>query len=227
MVKSMTEVENNKETKEEKEELHPLETVTNLLLVRHGHTEATQQGLLYSDAKMPMTEKGHAQAQAAAKWATKFKPDVIITGNALRVAESAKPLAELTGLTPTVVSGFEEWQVGEWEGRTYLDIKKNDPEQYHAWCADPTNNAPPGGESIDDLIVRIGHSLQQLLANDDYAGKNITMVTHSGIIRSILVHALDIPVNNFWRLAIPTGSISRVNFSKNFATLQFCGVLPD
>jgi broad specificity phosphatase PhoE len=222
-----TKVEGGVETKADSEELHPLETITNILLIRHGHTQATQLGLLYSDPHMPLTDKGVEQSKLAAKWAKSFHPDVILTGKALRVSQAAEPLAQLTGIIPTVIAGFEEWHVGKWEGRTYLDIKKNDPEQYHAWCADPVNNAPPGGESIDDLVQRIGKSLLSLVMSDEYGGKNIAMVTHSGIIRSIIVHALDMPTSNFWRLSVPTGSVSRVNFSKNFALLQYCGLVPE
>jgi len=213
--------------KKEVVELHPLETVTSLLLIRHGHTEATERGLLYSDANIELTDRGVEQAKLAAKWAANFKPDMILTGKAKRVVQSAQPLAKLTGLKPQAIAGFEEWQVGKWEGRTYLDIKKNDPEQYQKWCADPINNAPPGGESIDDLVQRIGHHLLHLVRNEEYRGKKIALVTHSGIIRSIIVQALDMPVGNFWRLAIPTGSVSRVNFSPNFALLQFCGLTPE
>jgi broad specificity phosphatase PhoE len=221
--------ERESESKKElaKEELHPPETITNILLIRHGHTEATELGLLYSDATMPLTAKGMEQAKHAAKWAAHFKPEVILTGKALRVVQAAEPLAHVTGIKPTVIKGFEEWRVGKWEGRTYLDIKKNDPAQYEAWSADPVNNAPPEGESIDDLNQRIGKSLRQLIMSDEYCGKKIAMVTHSGIIRSIIVQALDMPVSNFWRIAVPTGSVSRVNFSKNFAILQFSGLVPD
>jgi broad specificity phosphatase PhoE len=208
------------------EELHPAESITTLFLVRHGHTRATEMGLLYSDPKMEITEKGAKQAQAAAQYVADLKPQLLVRGNAVRVAQSAAPLEELTGLTATTVDGFEEWHVGQWEGRTYLDIKKNDPEQYHSWCADPIENAPPGGESIAQLCQRIGTNLKHLTSAEPYEGKSIAMVTHSGIIRSILVHALDMPVRNFWRLSVPTGSITRVDISKNFATVHYMSVRP-
>jgi broad specificity phosphatase PhoE len=226
-VLEQTWAESEKEIKAESEELHPLEVVTSILLIRHGNTASTELGLLYSDPHVPLTDKGIEQSKHAAKWATRFKPDVILTGKALRVSQAAEPLAKLTGLTAKVIEGFEEWHVGEWEGRTYLDIKKRDPEHYKAWCADPVNNAPPGGESIDDLVHRIGKSLLALIKSDEYRGKKIAMVTHSGIIRSIIVQALDMPSSNFWRLSVPTGSISCVNFSTNFALLQYSGLVPE
>lgn len=209
------------------EELHPLEEVTSIFFVRHGHTQATELGLLYSDPSLPITDKGRSQAQAAAIYMTKQKPQVIVRGNAERVKQSAEPMEKSLGLSAQVIDGFEEWQVGQWEGRTYLDIKKNDPEQYHSWCADPIGNAPPGGESIEQLAARIKVAITTLLNNKEYAGRKICMVTHSGIIRSALVYALDVPINNFWRLAVPTGSVSRIDFSKNFATVQFTALKPD
>jgi broad specificity phosphatase PhoE len=208
------------------EELHPLEAITSLYLVRHGHTRATELGLLYSDPKIEITEKGLAQAQAAAKYVAATKPQILLCGAAVRVAQSSQPVEQETGLKAQIVKGFEEWQVGEWEGRTYLDIKKNDPDQYRCWCADPISNAPPNGESIVQLSERIRESLIELITNSEFEGKTIAMVTHSGIIRSIIVHALGMPIENFWRLSIPTGSISRIDFSKNFATMHFMAQKP-
>lgn len=208
------------------EELHPLEEVTSIFFVRHGHTPATEMGLLYSDPKLELTTKGFSQAAAAAHYIGCLSPEVIVRGSAVRVAQSAAPIEELLNKKAHIVEGFEEWQVGDWEGRTYLDIKKNDPEQYYAWNADPINNRPPNGESIAELCSRIGEALLALLANKEYAGKKICMVTHSGIIRSVLVHALGMPVNNFWRLSIPTGSISRIDYSQNFATVHFTSIRP-
>lgn len=208
------------------EELHPLEAITSLYLVRHGHTKATELGLLYSDPKIEISEKGVSQAQAAAKYIATVKPEILLCGAAVRVAQSSQPVEKETGLKAQTVKGFEEWQVGDWEGRTYLDIKKNDPDQYHNWCVDPIRNAPPNGESIVQLSERIKESLIDLIANNEYEGKTIAMVTHSGIIRSIIVHALDMPIRNFWRLSIPTGSITKIDFSRNFATLHFMAHKP-
>lgn len=208
------------------EELHPLEAITSLYLVRHGHTRATELGLLYSDPKIEISEKGIVQAQAAAKYIATIKPQILLCGDAVRVAQSSQPVEQETGLKAKTVKGFEEWQVGDWEGRTYLDIKKNDPDQYRFWCADPIGNAPPNGESIVQLSERIRERLIELIANSEFEGKTIAMVTHSGIIRSIIVHALGMPIENFWRLSIPTGSITRIDFSKNFATMHFMAHKP-
>ncbi len=207
------------------EKLHPEEAITSLLLIRHGHTEATEAGLLYTDPEARLTEKGVDQAQAISKWIPKHNPQVLIANTAQRVQATADIISEATGMVPIICQGFDEWRVGEWEGRTYLDIKKNDPDIYADWSKDPITNRPPGGESIEDLCERIRDNLLALVKTHE--GKTVAFVTHAGIIRAILVNALGMSVHNFWRLSVPTGSVSRVDFSANFATVHFVSLRPD
>lgn len=206
------------------ETLHPEETITSFLLVRHGHTRATEEGLLYSNPEAPLTDKGLAQARALAEWIPLQAPDMLLTSPALRVRSTADLIAAQLGVEPVVVEGLDEWRVGDWEGRTYLDLKKNEPEAYRAWSGDPIHNAPPGGESIVDLQRRVASHTTLLIAQ--YAGKRLVLVTHAGVIRSMLVEALGIPVANFWRVAVPVGSVSRVDFSPNFATVHYLSWRP-
>jgi broad specificity phosphatase PhoE len=208
------------------DELHPPEKITSLYLVRHGHTRATELGLLYSNHEIELTEKGHKQAKIMAHHLPRYKADLLLTSSARRVLETAQPIAQLLDLEAQILDDFNEWQVGLWEGRTYLDIKKNSPEQYQQWCADPINNAPPEGESIKGMTERIKTKLHALLAHENYVGKKIVMVSHSGIIRTIIMEALEMKVENFWRLNIPTGSVSRVDFSASFATVHFMALCP-
>jgi ribonuclease H / adenosylcobalamin/alpha-ribazole phosphatase len=206
------------------ETLHPEETITSFTLIRHGHTRATEQGLLYSDPNAELTEKGIQQADQAADWLAKNKPEVLLSSPALRVRSSSEIIAKRVDMSIEIMDGLDEWHIGDWEGRTYLDIKKNDPDLYQKWSADPIHNAPPGGESIQQLAERASNQLREMIAK--YKGKRIALITHAGIVRSIIVHALEMPVENFWRISIPTGSISKVDFSDNFATVHFLGLRP-
>lgn len=214
---------------QKKEELHPSETVTTLYLIRHGHTHATQDGLLYCDRSTPLTDKGSIQAQNLALHMSRYQIDRLVSGTALRAVSTAEPIARELGMEMQTIEGMDEWQVGQWEGRTYLDIKKNDPEIYAAWCADPIGNAPPGGESVAQMMQRIKTRLDLILTDSTLAlaGSKIALVTHSGIIRTILMHALNMQTADFWRLTIPTGSISRVDFSPSFASVHFMSLVPE
>ncbi len=206
------------------EPLHPEETITSFLLIRHGHTKATEEGKLYTDPNAPLTQKGHEQAEALAAWLGSKPPDLLLTSPSNRVRTTADIIAKTTDRQPIIVEGLNEWHVGDWEGKSYWQIKEAEPELYQRWSDDPIHNAPPGGESILDLGRRVERQVKELIAT--YLGKRVALVTHAGVARGILLHALGIPVENFWRVSVPTGSVSKVDFSESFATVHFIAFRP-
>lgn len=204
------------------ESLHPEETVTTLLLIRHGHTAQTEAGKLYSDPASVLTDKGRAEVDALSKIIPAEKPEVLLTSPSVRVRATADVIGSMTELTAEVVEKLREWQVGEWEGRSYLEIKKAEPDVYTKWSKDPIRNAPPGGESIEELCVRAQAQIGEITKR--YGGKRVALVSHAELIRAILVYALGMPVDNFWRISVPTASVCKVDFSSNFATLHYTGL---
>lgn len=206
------------------EELHPTETITTIYIIRHGHTEPTENGKLYNDPDVELTERGKEQAKALGEWLAKEKPDILLSSTARRVVSTASLIAEKLRIKNIPQKGLDEWSVGEWEGRTYLEVKKEDPEDYKSWASDPIKNAPPGGESIEDLHHRVRGRIKELVA--EHKGKTIALVTHAGVTRSILVESLEMPVRNFWRLNISTGSVSKIDVSDSFTTVQYTNFKP-
>ena len=206
------------------ETLHPEEQITSIIFVRHGHTKETEAGKLYTDHHSLLTERGLEQAQNAAAWLKNETVELLLCSEAARVAGSAAIIGKAIGLQAQIINGLNEQHVGDWEGRTYLEIKKADPELYKSWSQDPIRNRAPNGESIEDVYSRVKSDIHDLIRN--YTGKKLVLVSHAGVIRSALVAALGMPLDNFWRLSIPTGSISRVDYSNNFATLQYMAYRP-
>lgn len=206
------------------ETLHPEESITSFLLIRHGHTKQTEEGKLYTDPTVELTEQGIEQAKSLGRWLSKQTPDKVLSSTAKRVVSTAELVSSALNMVPVPIEGLDEWSVGAWEGRSYLDIKKNNPDLYKAWSSDPIRNAPPEGESIADLCVRIDKKLDEMI--EKYDGQRLALITHSGVIRAILVRALAMPLDNFWRISIPVGSITRVDFSPNFATVHYTALRP-
>ncbi len=209
---------------DKKEPLHPEEVVTSILMVRHGHTKPTEEGLLYTDPNAPLTERGEKQAAALANWMAKQKTDVLLSSPSKRVLATAEIIGTKLKTVPSIVEDLNEWSVGTWDGKSYWDIKKNEPAAYARWSHDPIHIAPPQGESIAGLCQRVKDQIREIIVTHE--GKCIALVTHAGVIRGVLCYALGVPAENFWRLNIPTGSVSKVDFSANFATVQFTAMNP-
>ena len=206
------------------EPLHPIEVVTSIYFVRHGHTEATEQGKLYTDPSVALTDAGRKQAEAAGRYLVSEKTEILLSSTSKRVFTSAELIGSVLNLKPQAVPGLDEWHVGEWDGRTYVDIKASHPDLYKAWSTNPIHNRPPGGESIEDVFERAKTKLGEIIETN--SGKKIVLVSHAGIIRSFIVHAMGMPINNFWRVNIPVGSITKIDFSANFATMQMMAIRP-
>lgn len=206
------------------EELHPTETITTIYLIRHGHTEPTENGKLYNDPAVELTDRGIAQAKALGDWLADKNPDLLLSSTAKRVVSTSELIANRIGMKSCPKSDLDEWSVGDWEGRTYLEVKKEDPEDYKHWSKDPIKNAPPGGESIEDLYKRVQARMVDLI--EENKGKSIALITHAGVIRAILVNALEMPVRNFWRLNISVGSVSKIDVSDNFTTVHYTNLMP-
>lgn len=207
------------------EELHPTETITTLYVIRHGHTEPVENGKLYNDPAVELTDKGLKQAKSLGKFLKELKPDILLSSTARRVVSTARLIEKEIDLKNVLKEDLNEWSVGDWEGRTYLEIKKEDPEDYKSWTSDPIKNAPPNGESIENLCARVNEKLESII--QEYEGKSIALVTHAGVSRAILVNALGMPITNFWRINIPVGSISKIDISKSFSTVHYISRVPE
>ena len=201
------------------EQLHPEEKITTIIYVRHGDTLQTEGGKLYNDHAAALTDKGRLQAESVARFIPSEKPAVLLSSRADRAVSTAQILSQTLQLQAEIIQELDEACPGQWEGRSYLDLKKNDSQLYQQWCSDPIRNAPPGGESIQQLYLRVENGIKRLIT--DLSGKRIVLVTHAGVIRSALVAALGMPIDNFWRVSVPTGSISKVDYTSGFATVQY------
>lgn len=79
-------------------------------------------------------------------------PREIITSPLRRCADVGRLLAAwgwMHRIDPLLI----EVDFGRWDGRAWSDISRDDVDQ---WCADLLNNRPGGGETVDELLLRVG-----------------------------------------------------------------------
>lgn len=120
-----------------------------------------------------------------------------------------------------MVDDFREGGFGAWEGLSFDEIRTRWPELYRRRGEDP-GLLPPGAEPFSRLARRFGAALEAALALAESA---IAVVTHSAVMKTFLGGVLDLPPAGFMKLAIPYGSITRLEADSGF---QICslGELP-
>lgn len=138
----------------------------------------------------PLDDAGRA---AAAALAGRIGRGEAISSPALRARETAVAAALQADLEPLI----DECDFGSWAGRTLAQVHEQDPQAAGAWMTDP-EACPHGGESLSALLARVGGWLDGQAALD---GRGIA-VTHSGVVRAAVVHALGAPAAAFWRVDV-------------------------
>lgn len=84
------------------------------------------------------------------------------------------------------VEALSELDFGDWEGRLWQDISKN---EIDLWAENITHANPYNGESLADLNDRVlswWHSMLEDLSQLETLPNNLVIVTHSGVIKVLV-----------------------------------------
>lgn len=108
-------------------------------------------------------------------------------------------LAEALHPSPRFDDRLMELNFGLWEGRPWEAIPRA---ELDAWAADVTGYAPPGGESAKDLNRRLGAFLSE------HGAETMVLVTHAGVIRTLLARAAGQAVSEWLNWPVGFGSLT-------------------
>lgn len=113
-----------------------------------------------------------------------------------------RELAEKLHVAPVIDGRLAEMDFGLWEGRRWDDIPR--PE-LDAWAADVAGYAPPGGESPRQLQRRALDFVESLDVPE------AVIVTHAGVIRTLLAHWQGLPPERWTELNFAYGSCTAID----------------
>jgi ribonuclease H / adenosylcobalamin/alpha-ribazole phosphatase len=182
-------------------------TVT--LLLRHGQTPMSVQKRYAGRSDVPLTETGVLQAAAAAKRLASAGIGVIVTSPLLRATRTAQEVAEVTGAPVVTDEGFRETDFGAWEGLTFAEVRQRWPAEVTAWLADSAV-APPGGESLAEVSVRVTEALHRVLAGRQQ--QTILIVSHVTPIKTLVATALLAPPAALYRMHLDVAALCEIDW---------------
>lgn len=182
--------------------------MSRLVLVRHTEPEEDARGRCYGRLDVGLSPAGLEHAARLVEELAGFAPDAVYTSPRRRAIDTAGPIAAARGLAPVVDERLRELDFGDFEGRTYEEIERAEPELYRAWMDTPTEVRFPGGESYDDLRRRA------VAACDAIRGRHATslVVTHGGVVRAAVATWLELPAASIFRLDQSYGGVTVVDW---------------
>ncbi|MHA4951171.1 bifunctional RNase H/acid phosphatase [Micromonospora sp. SD19] len=189
-------------------EPRPTFTATRLILVRHGETPYTEQRRYSGRGDVPLSERGRAQAGATGARVAELAPSVaaVLSSPLSRCTATAAAIAGALGDVPVrTEDDLIECDFGQWEGRTFAEVRDQWPGEMDAWLASP-RIAPPGGESFTHVAERANRVIAGLLTA--YPGETVVVVSHVSPIKLVLRDALAAGDGFLHRLFLDAAGIS-------------------
>jgi probable phosphomutase (TIGR03848 family) len=194
-----------------------------LLLIRHGENDYVKQNKLPGrQAGIHLNERGQKQAAMLAESLKGLPIKAIYSSPLERAVETAKPLADSTHLEIHLDPALMDIDPGSWTGRSLKMLNRT-----RAWRI--VQQAPsffhfPAGESFMQAQERIVSALDSIAA----AHKKglIAVVFHADPIKLAIAHYMGMPLDNFQRLAVGTGSLTIVGVHEMGAALLALNLMP-
>ncbi len=194
--------------------------MTKIILVRHGHVEGISPERFRGRVDLTLTTEGRRQAEATAhRIHATWRPAAVFTSPLSRSRATAEAIATPLGLTPRPLDGLTDIDYGQWQGLTPDEVRARWPGPFETWYRAPDWAAIPGGETLQDVLVRALSALRDVV--DGHPSDTVVLVAHDSVNRVILLHALGLPLSRYWRLGQHPCAINEIDFSgENCAVLS-------
>lgn len=179
-------------------------------LIRHAIVEDNARAMLYGtmDVELcPHSLEAQGPMYAALSRRLPRPADWVVTPlSRTRRTAAAIFRAGYPKMTPSVEPDLIEQDLGIWQGLPHADLPAKLTRPAHAfWPLSGLEN-PPGGESLVQVIARVGTALERLARQ--HAGGDVVVVSHGGAIRAAVAHALGIGAENALHLSVQNLSLT-------------------
>jgi probable phosphoglycerate mutase len=179
-----------------------------VVLVRHGETEWSRSGKHTGRTDVPLTEGGRRQAQMVGAALRSRRFAAVSTSPLSRALETCR----LAGFGAVAVPKEElvEWDYGEYEGRTTLDIRSERP-GWSLW-----RDGVPGGEKVDHVGARV----DRFLAEVDSADGDVLVFAHGHLLRVLAARWLGLEPAGGRLFALDPATLSVLGYERETRVIK-------
>ncbi len=171
-----------------------------LWLFRHGETEWSRSGAHTGRTDIPLTAAGRGNAEALGRYLAGRHFALVLTSPLERARETCR-LAGY-GASAQVEPGLREWDYGDYEGRSTVQIRKENP-GWSLWAS-----GVPHGETIE----QVGARAEAVIARALQAEGDAALFAHGHILRVLTACWLGLPPASGRLFALGTASWSTLGY---------------
>lgn len=187
-------------------------TTTRLFLIRHALVEPSARATYYGDADVALCALALAADAERYRWLARRLPAPArwVTTPLQRTRHTAAAIfaAGYPEAEPEIEPRLAEQHLGAWQGISHEALTERLTHPPHPFWPHGAEERPPGGESIGDVIARVGPAIESLA--DRHAGHDVVVVAHGGTIRAALAHAMGLSADQALRFSVKNLSLTRL-----------------
>ncbi|MCR0982902.1 histidine phosphatase family protein [Roseomonas populi] len=185
---------------------------TRIFLIRHALVEPSARLTVYGSNDVALCQETLARERPAHAWlAGRLPPEARwyctplarTRATAMAVFAAGYPERELTDLPH-----FVEQYLGEWQGLTHEQFTAALRDPPHPFWNHGADERPPGGESLSDVVARVGPTLEAVAEENE--GGDAVIVAHGGSIRAALAHACGLTPYQALQFSVKNLSLTRL-----------------
>jgi probable phosphoglycerate mutase len=193
-----------------------------ICFVRHGETDWNVELRMQGQIDLALNSRGEAQAAAVGRHFSTLTAAALYSSDLLRARQTAQPIGQALGLTPTLLPALRERHFGRCEGLTFAEIEARYADDARAIVSrDPDYCSPPNGESRRAHTARILGCVAQLIAG--HGGQTLVVVTHGGVLDVIYRRIFDLPLHTPRQHLIPNAGLNWVRIDGEQWSLESWG----
>ena len=188
---------------------------TTLILIRHGETSYNRDRRYQGYRDTSLTRKGKRQTRETALRLRNEPLDAIYSSDLKRTRYMAEIINSYHSLKINILPELREIDFGDWEGKTYNEIQREWKGLLSGWEKEPSKIKIPNGESIQELAKRTRTIIKKIISA--HSNQKVAIITHGGPIRIILMDALGLGADNWWKTITSNGGISIIKYQSKRA----------
>ncbi len=160
--------------------------ITRFGLIRHAQTTWNREKKIQGHSDSPLTPEGELQAFRWGKVLDQFTWNRLLASDTGRALATAGIINARLKIPLTIDSRLREQDWGHWVGKTISQIQTEVPRVLDEQISAGWSFCPPDGEDRKSVSARSREALQE--AFDRWPGDNILIVSHEGVIKSLVYH---------------------------------------
>jgi len=158
--------------------------VERIIFIRPGETDWNKQERWQGWVATPLNAHGREQAEALARFLRTIGMSALYTSDLRRAVQTAEILSRVGEFEIILDERLRERSIGDWQGLTLDEMRSWYADEYAAMLKDADTYRVPGGESREDVRVRMKAAFEDVLKQE--RGETVGILTHTTALKVLM-----------------------------------------